>query len=123
MVCRFHAFTIGNWSIQWYGIIMALALLAGIALTMAMFKRSGKGFKRPFCVNEACERFLPEDKRGYPKKKTEDSEEKEKKSSEKKTAKKTEEKKPAPKKGKEKASKEKTSAKKSDEKKSKKTAE
>jgi len=36
------AFTIGNWSIQWYGIIMALALLAGIALTMAMFKRSGK---------------------------------------------------------------------------------
>ena len=36
------AFTIGNWSIQWYGIIMALALLAGIGLTMAMFKRSGK---------------------------------------------------------------------------------
>ena len=39
-----------------------------------MFKRSGRGFKRPYCVNEACERFLPEDKRGYPKKKTEDGE-------------------------------------------------
>ena len=32
-----------------------------------MFKRSGKGFKKPFCINEACENFLPEDKRGYPK--------------------------------------------------------
>ncbi|MBR3641746.1 MAG: topoisomerase DNA-binding C4 zinc finger domain-containing protein, partial [Oscillibacter sp.] len=33
-----------------------------------MFKRAGKGYKRPFCINEKCENFLPEDKRGYPKK-------------------------------------------------------
>jgi DNA topoisomerase-1 len=33
-----------------------------------MFKASGRGFKRPFCVNEACVNFLPEDKRGYRKK-------------------------------------------------------
>lgn len=38
-----------------------------------MFKKSGKGFKKPFCVNEACSRFVPEDKRGY-KKKTESQE-------------------------------------------------
>jgi len=30
-----------------------------------MFKRSGKGRMKPFCVNEKCENFLPEDKRGY----------------------------------------------------------
>lgn len=30
-----------------------------------MFKRSGKGRMRPFCINEACANFLPEDKRGY----------------------------------------------------------
>lgn len=35
-----------------------------------MFKKAGKGFKKPFCVNAACENFLPEDKRGYPKRKT-----------------------------------------------------
>lgn len=35
-----------------------------------LFKKSGKGFKKPFCINEACPSFLPEDKRGY-KKKTE----------------------------------------------------
>lgn len=33
-----------------------------------LFKKSGKGFKKPFCANEACPNFLPEDKRGYPKK-------------------------------------------------------
>ncbi|MBO4212207.1 MAG: type I DNA topoisomerase [Oscillospiraceae bacterium] len=33
-----------------------------------MFKRSGKGRMKPFCINEACENFLPEDKRGYYKK-------------------------------------------------------
>ena len=33
-----------------------------------MFKKSGKGFKRPFCINSACENFVPEDKRGYVKK-------------------------------------------------------
>ena len=32
-----------------------------------MFKKSGRGFKRPFCINPACENFLPEDQRGYPK--------------------------------------------------------
>ena len=34
-----------------------------------LFKKSGKGFKKPFCVNPACSNFLPEDQRGYPKKK------------------------------------------------------
>jgi DNA topoisomerase-1 len=34
-----------------------------------MFKLSGKGQRKPFCVNPACENFLPEDKRGYKKKK------------------------------------------------------
>ena len=33
-----------------------------------MFKKSGRGRMKPFCVNEACENFLPEDKRGYYKK-------------------------------------------------------
>ena len=35
-----------------------------------MFKKSGKGRMKPFCVNENCPNFLPEDKRGYYKKKT-----------------------------------------------------
>ncbi|MGE4353116.1 MAG: type I DNA topoisomerase [Oscillospiraceae bacterium] len=30
-----------------------------------MFKLSGKGQKKPFCINETCPNFLPEDKRGY----------------------------------------------------------
>ncbi len=34
-----------------------------------MFKKSGRGRMKPFCVNEECENFLPEDKRGYYKKK------------------------------------------------------
>ena len=34
-----------------------------------MFKKSGKGRMKPFCINESCENFLPEDKRGYYKKK------------------------------------------------------
>ena len=34
-----------------------------------MFKKSGKGRMKPFCINENCENFLPEDKRGYYKKK------------------------------------------------------
>ena len=33
-----------------------------------MFKKAGKGFRKPFCINPDCENFLPEDKRGYPKK-------------------------------------------------------
>ena len=38
-----------------------------------MFKLSGRGFKRPFCVNPECSNFLPEDKRGGYKKKTDDA--------------------------------------------------
>ena len=34
-----------------------------------MFKKSGKGFKKPFCINEKCENFTPEEKRGGWKKK------------------------------------------------------
>jgi len=33
-----------------------------------MFKKSGRGRMKPFCVNESCQNFLPEDKRGYYKK-------------------------------------------------------
>ena len=44
-----------------------------------MFKKSGKGRMKPFCINEQCPRFLPEDQRGYYKKKTgEDAQEAEK---------------------------------------------
>ena len=32
-----------------------------------LFKRAGRGYNKPFCVNEACQNFLPEDKRGYKK--------------------------------------------------------
>ena len=38
-----------------------------------MFKKAGKGFKRPFCINPDCANFLPEEKRGYPRRKAEDS--------------------------------------------------
>ena len=38
-----------------------------------MFKKSGKGRMKPFCINDTCENFLPEDKRGYYKKKTTES--------------------------------------------------
>ena len=59
-----------------------------------MFKRSGRGFKKPYCINPACANFLPEDKRGYPKpaEKTEGAEEgaeNTEKAAEKKPAKKT----------------------------------
>jgi len=33
-----------------------------------MFKTSGRGYRKPFCINESCKNFLPEDKRGYKKK-------------------------------------------------------
>ena len=33
-----------------------------------MFKRSGRGFKRPYCINPECENFVPEEKRGYTRK-------------------------------------------------------
>ena len=59
-----------------------------------MFKKSGRGFKKPFCINEKCSNFLPEDQRGYKKKtdafkttKTaEETEGKEEKATEKKPA-------------------------------------
>ena len=39
-----------------------------------MFKKSGRGFKKPFCINETCSAFVPEEKRGgYRKKKTEET--------------------------------------------------
>ena len=38
-----------------------------------MFKLSGRGFKRPFCINPECPNFLPEDKRGGYKKKADDA--------------------------------------------------
>ena len=69
-----------------------------------MFKRAGRGRNKPFCINESCANFLPEDKRGYYKKKTEetgeqpavDTEKPVKKTAAKKAAaKKTAEKKPA----------------------------
>ena len=58
-----------------------------------LFKKSGRGRMKPFCINEKCSHFLPEDQRGYYKKKTgaEQPEEKTAKKSTKKstTAKKT----------------------------------
>ena len=53
-----------------------------------MFKKSGRGRMKPFCVNESCENFLPEDKRGYYKKKEEaaDGKKPAKKTAKKKTA-------------------------------------
>ena len=41
-----------------------------------MFKKSGRGRMKPFCINESCKNFLPEDKRGYYKKPDTDTEEK-----------------------------------------------
>jgi DNA topoisomerase-1 len=73
-----------------------------------MFKRAGRGRNKPFCINEACANFLPEDKRGYYKKKTEetgeqpavDTEKPAKKTTKKPAAKKTATKKATKKKGK-----------------------
>ncbi|MBQ7857121.1 MAG: type I DNA topoisomerase [Oscillospiraceae bacterium] len=58
---------------------------------MTMFKKSGRGRMKPFCTNESCEKFLPEDKRGYYKKPAEaaageEGEKPAKKTSAKKTA-------------------------------------
>ena len=39
-----------------------------------LFKKSGRGRMKPFCINESCENFLPEDKRGYYKKPAEQAE-------------------------------------------------
>ena len=55
-----------------------------------MFKKSGKGRNKPFCINETCENFLPEDKRGYYKKaETTESEKPAKKTTKKTATKKT----------------------------------
>ena len=62
-----------------------------------MFKRAGRGRNKPFCINETCSNFLPEDKRGYYKKKTAEAEEQPAVAEEKK-AKKPAAKKPATKK-------------------------
>ncbi|MDR3210232.1 MAG: topoisomerase DNA-binding C4 zinc finger domain-containing protein, partial [Oscillospiraceae bacterium] len=35
-----------------------------------LFKKSGRGAKKPFCITETCPNFLPEDQRGYKKKAT-----------------------------------------------------
>ena len=35
-----------------------------------MFKKSGRGRMKPFCINEKCANYLPEDKRGYYRKPT-----------------------------------------------------
>ena len=101
-----------------------------------MFKKSGRGAKKPFCINEGCENFVPEEKRGgYRKKKPEEAaqeqenaaeapelaeaaaeekaEEKPKKTTAKKTAaQKASEKKPAEKKAAEKKTTKKSSSKK-----------
>ncbi len=53
-----------------------------------MFKKSGRGRMKPFCINEDCKDFLPEDKRGYYKKKTAEGEEATEKKPAKKPAKK-----------------------------------
>ena len=70
-----------------------------------MFKKSGRGAMKPFCINENCPNFLPEDKRGYRKKPAASVEAaeaeaaaEEAKAEEKKPAKKTAAKKPAAKK-------------------------
>jgi len=54
-----------------------------------MFKLSGKGQKKPFCINEECSDFLPEDKRGYKKKQPAEAAEAEEKTTKKTAAKKT----------------------------------
>ena len=51
-----------------------------------MFKKSGRGALKPFCVNEECANFVPEDKRGYQKKKKDAESGEEKKPAAKKTS-------------------------------------
>ncbi len=54
-----------------------------------LFKKSGRGRMKPFCINESCAKFLPEDKRGYYQKKTDGEAAGEEKKPAKKAAKKT----------------------------------
>ena len=51
-----------------------------------MFKKSGRGRMKPFCINETCSNFLPEEKRGYYKKKESEEQPAEEAKSTKKTA-------------------------------------
>ncbi len=60
-----------------------------------LFKKSGRGAQKPFCVNEACVNFVPEDKRGYRKKTAAAKDGTKKTASKKSTTKKTAAKKPA----------------------------
>ena len=61
-----------------------------------MFKKSGRGALKPFCVNEECVNYVPEEKRGYQKKKTAENDGEEKKPSARKpSAKKSTSRKPA----------------------------
>ena len=55
----------------------------------SMFKKAGKGRNKPFCINPDCANFLPEDKRGYYKKKTAEEGKTDEKPGKKTTAKKT----------------------------------
>ena len=54
-----------------------------------MFKKSGRGYKKPFCINDKCANFLPEEKRGYRKKSSATDAEIEKTAEKDKSAKKT----------------------------------
>ena len=51
-----------------------------------LFKPSGRGRQKAFCINEDCPEFVPEDKRGYKKKSAADSKAEDKKTAEKKPA-------------------------------------
>ena len=63
-----------------------------------LFKKSGRGFKRPFCINPDCPNFLPEDQRGYQRKTAKAESGKEGEAGKKAPAKKAAAKKPAAKK-------------------------
>lgn len=56
-----------------------------------LFKPSGKGQKKAFCINEECSEFVPEEKRGYKKKTTVKSDEKKPAAKKKTTTKKAKE--------------------------------
>ena len=77
-----------------------------------MFKKSGKGRMKPFCINENCSQFLPEDQRGYYKKKASSESPEEAPGDAPETSKKTAAKKPAAKKATAKSAAKKPSAKK-----------
>ncbi len=66
------------------------------ACGQTMFKKSGRGFKKPFCINEQCSNFTPEEKRGgYRKKAVPDGEAPQAEEEKKPAAKKAAVKKPA----------------------------